>query len=60
VGEARLLCRHGVDELLIVDPDKRRVDWLRLTPDRGYTPLDRSGLIGLGPAQLAEQLDWPE
>jgi hypothetical protein len=43
-----------------VDPDKRRVDWLRLTPDRGYTPLDRSGLIGLGPAQLAEQLDWPE
>lgn len=49
-----------VDELLIVDPDKRQVDWLALRPGDGYAPVQRSGLIELGPAQLAEQLDWPQ
>jgi Uma2 family endonuclease len=49
---------HQVDELLIVDPDKRTVTWLALT-SRGYEPIDQSRLIGLGPAQLARQLAWP-
>jgi len=50
---------HQVDELLIIDPDTRRVDWLALT-DGEYRPTERSALIDLGPAQLAEQVDWPD
>jgi len=50
---------HGVDELLIVDPQERRVHWLGLGPDGEYRPVDRSHLIALGAAQLAERLEWP-
>jgi Uma2 family endonuclease len=49
---------HGVDELLIVDPGKRTVDWLALREDR-YDPVERSGLIDLGAADLRERIDWP-
>ena len=47
-----------VDELLIVDPTKRTVDWLALA-QREYRAIERSRLIDLGPAQPAEQIDWP-
>jgi Uma2 family endonuclease len=49
---------HLVDELLIVDPQKRTVDWLTLE-EGDYRPIERSGLIDLGPGELAEQIDWP-
>jgi Uma2 family endonuclease len=49
---------HDVDEVLIVDPAERTVTWLGLR-DGGYEPVRRSGLIELGPAELAEELDWP-
>jgi Uma2 family endonuclease len=49
---------HDVDELLIVDSEKRSVSWLGLTGGE-YRPLERSGLIDLGPIGLAEQIDWP-
>jgi Uma2 family endonuclease len=49
---------HNVDEVLIVDPPERLVHWLALT-DGQYSPAQRSGLIALGPAQLAEQINWP-
>jgi Uma2 family endonuclease len=49
---------HNVDELLILDPDTREVHWLGLT-DGEYRPIERSGLVELGPAQLAQQIDWP-
>ena len=49
---------HGVDELLIVDPETRKVDWLGLAAGK-YEPIDHSGLIDLGPEQLAAQIDWP-
>jgi len=49
---------HDVDEILIVDPDARTVEWLTLTAGR-YEPIDRSNLIELGPASLAERIDWP-
>jgi Uma2 family endonuclease len=49
---------HDVDELLIVDPDARELHWLGLT-DGSYEPIERSSLIDLSPAQLAEQIDWP-
>lgn len=50
---------HHVEELLIVDPQERKVHWLGLRPDGEYRPIDRSGLIALGPVELAEQIDWP-
>lgn len=49
---------HQVDEVLIVDPAERTVHWLALT-DGEYRPIERSGLIDLGPSDLAEHIDWP-
>ncbi|MGI8438626.1 MAG: Uma2 family endonuclease [Thermoleophilaceae bacterium] len=49
---------HHVDEVLLVDPAERTVTWLALH-DGEYKPVQRSGLIELGPTELAERLDWP-
>ncbi len=49
---------HDVDEVLLVDPAERTVTWLALH-DGEYQPVERSGLIELGPTELAERLDWP-
>jgi Uma2 family endonuclease len=49
---------HEVDEVLIVDPAEHAVHWLGLA-DGEYHPIERSGLIDLGPSELAEQIDWP-
>jgi putative restriction endonuclease len=51
---------HHVDEVLIVDPHERRVQWFRLSPDGEYRSVDRSSLIDLGAMQLAKRIDWPE
>ena len=48
---------HHVDELLIVDPAKRKVDWLALGGDT-YRPTTRSALIDLTAADLAARLTW--
>ncbi len=49
---------HEVDEVLIVDPKERAVHWLALSGGE-YRPVERSGVIDLGPAELAERIDWP-
>jgi Uma2 family endonuclease len=49
---------HAVDEVLMVDPTERTVTWLALGESE-YRPVDRSGLIELGPTELAAQIDWP-
>ena len=49
---------RDVGELLIVDPQERRVDWLSLTGGE-YKPTDRSALIDCGPSDLAERIGWP-
>jgi Uma2 family endonuclease len=49
---------HDVDELLIVDPRGRSVNWFALEHGR-YRPIERSRLIPLAPAELARQIDWP-
>jgi Uma2 family endonuclease len=49
---------HDVDEVLLVDPVKRTVEWLALREGE-YAPVERSALIELGPAELAAQIDWP-
>jgi hypothetical protein len=49
---------HEVDEVLLVDPATRTIAWLAL--DHGeYQPVERSRLIELGPAELADRIDWP-
>lgn len=49
---------HGVQELLIVDPLRRTVQWLVLC-DLRYESVQRSGLIDLGAAELAGMIEWP-
>ena len=49
---------HGVDEVLILDPEERAVHWLGLNGDE-YQLIEHSVLIALGPAELAEKIDWP-
>ena len=58
-NKAPFYAKRGVDELLIVDLQTRRVDWLGLDPGGEYRAIARSRLIELGPAELAEHLDWP-
>jgi Uma2 family endonuclease len=50
--------RHDVDEVLIVDPYEQTVTWLALREGE-YRAIQRSDLVALGPAALAEQIDWP-
>lgn len=49
---------HGVGELLIVDPDQRRVHWLELDGDE-YVPVQRSRIVDLAAAQLERAIEWP-
>lgn len=51
---------HKVDEVLIVDPGQRKVHWLGLGADGEYKPVQRSGLIELGAAELGNRIDWPQ
>jgi Uma2 family endonuclease len=49
---------HQVDEVLVIDPAQRTVTWLGLRGG-GYEPIHQSGLIELGPEELARRLTWP-
>ena len=49
---------HQVDEILIVDPNTRKIDWLTLH-EGDYEPTERSRLIELDPHELGERIDWP-
>ncbi len=51
--------RHDVDELLVVDPAQRSVEWLELGAD-GYRGVDASRLLGVTARELAGAVDWPE
>ena len=47
-----------MDEVLIVDPEARRVTWL--TRDgAGYAEAEGGALLGITTAELASQIDWP-
>ena len=50
--------RHHVDEVIIVDPQERAVHWRALAGGT-YEPIERSGLIDVGAADLAARIDWP-
>ena len=49
---------RGVEELLIVDPQLPKVDWLALRHGE-YASVERSGLIELSADELVDRLDWP-
>jgi Uma2 family endonuclease len=49
---------HGVEELLIVDPQERTVSWLQLEGGE-YRHRKRSQLLELDATELLSQLDWP-
>lgn len=50
---------HDVGELLIIDPPGHQIHWFGLRSDREYQTIQRSALVALGPAELAERIDWP-
>jgi Uma2 family endonuclease len=50
---------HEVDEVVIVDPEKRTVDWFGLG-DGEYKAVEHSSLIDIGPSELITQIDWPK
>lgn len=49
---------HGVDELLIIDPSRRTVEWFALH-QMEYRPIERSGLVDLSASELHDRIDWP-
>lgn len=49
---------RGVEEVVIVDPREREVQWLALGEDGEYGSVERSGLIALGPTEVAGQIGW--
>lgn len=50
---------RGVDELLIVDLEARTVEWFT-RGTAGFTPADRSALLGLTSAELHVAIDWAD
>jgi Uma2 family endonuclease len=50
--------RRGVEEVLIVDPDARTVEWFVRGSD-AFVAADGSQILGISGTELAEALDWP-
>jgi Uma2 family endonuclease len=50
--------KHGVDEVLIVDPPSQSVTWLALHEGE-YRPIDQSQVVELGASTLTGLIDWP-
>ncbi len=50
--------RLGVEEVLIVDPLRRAVEWYRRTAE-GFERADASRLLSVTEAGLAAEIDWP-
>ena len=49
---------HGVDEVVVVNPETRVVTWLALVGG-DYTQVARSGVLATSPAELAATIEWP-
>ncbi len=50
--------RHGVEEVLIVDPRGRTVEWFQRGRE-GFEPAPGSTLLDVTADTLAAELDWP-
>lgn len=53
-----LLADDRVGEVVIIDLGRRTADWFALVGSE-YAPVETSRLIDLGPAKLAEMIEWP-
>lgn len=51
--------RSGVEELLIVDPRARTVEWFA-RGEGGFQPVPGSNVLGVSANELAAELDWPD
>ncbi|MHB8465729.1 MAG: Uma2 family endonuclease [Acidimicrobiales bacterium] len=49
---------HGVDELMIVDPEQGTITIFVLTPT-GYVDAASSALLGVSAVDLISRVDWP-
>lgn len=49
----------GVDEVLIADPQRHRMQWFG-RGEAGFEPVNRSGLLDLSADELAATIDWPQ
>lgn len=50
--------RVGVEEFLIVDPERRTAEWFARGAD-GFVPADGSATLGITSEELAAAIDWP-
>jgi Uma2 family endonuclease len=50
--------RVGIEEVLIVDPDARTMEWFA-RGDEAFRPAERSTLLGISAVDLAAAIDWP-
>lgn len=48
---------HGVDEVLIADPDTASLHWFRLV-DATYVAVDRSAVLDVDVADVYSEVDW--
>jgi Uma2 family endonuclease len=60
-GRAKLpfYFRAGVEEVLLIDPDARTVEWFGRGAD-AFEPSGGSSLLGISSTELAERIDWPQ
>jgi Uma2 family endonuclease len=50
---------HGVEEVIVVEPEERKVKVLGLV-DGNYEERDASAVLGFSGAEVARALHWPE
>jgi Uma2 family endonuclease len=51
--------RAGVEEVLIVDPEARTVEWFRRGAD-AFEASEHSSILGITTADLVTAIDWPD
>lgn len=51
--------RAGVEELLLVDPLERTVEWFVRGPE-GFVEADASALLGVAAQELHDEIEWPD
>lgn len=51
--------RHGVEEVIVADPQSRNVRIWQLRGDSGYDETGRSDVLAVTAATLTDEIDWP-
>jgi len=49
----------GVDEVLVIDPEQRTVEWF-VRSAGGFVPASESARLGLSADELVTSIDWPQ